>query len=47
MSFLYLGLPLPFIFDPDASPRDNPWLRGVVSGRRVPLLAVPPTQTCP
>jgi signal transduction histidine kinase len=33
----YNGLPLPFIFDPDASPRDNPWLRGVVSGRGEPL----------
>jgi signal transduction histidine kinase len=33
----YNGLPLPFVFDPDASPRDNPWLRGVVSGQGEPL----------
>ena len=33
----YNGLPLPFVFDPDASPRDYPWLRGVVSGQGEPL----------
>ncbi len=33
----YNGLPLPFAFDPDASPRDNPWLRGAVSGQGEPL----------
>jgi signal transduction histidine kinase len=33
----YNGLSLPFVFDPDASPRDNPWLRGAVSGQGEPL----------
>jgi signal transduction histidine kinase len=33
----YNGLPLPFVFDPDASPRDNPWVRGIVSGQGEPL----------
>jgi signal transduction histidine kinase len=33
----YNGLPLPFVFDPDASPRDNPWVRGAVSGQGEPL----------
>jgi len=33
LEITYNGLPLPFIFDPDASPRDNPWVRGVVSGQ--------------
>ncbi len=33
----YNGLPLPFVFDPDASPRDNPWVRGAVAGRGEPL----------
>jgi signal transduction histidine kinase len=31
------GLPLPFVFDPDASPRTNPWMRGIVSGQGEPL----------
>lgn len=35
----YNGLPLPFVFDPDASPRDNPWMRGAVAGRGEPLHA--------
>ena len=33
----YNGLPLPFIFDPDATPSANPWVRGAVSGRGEPL----------
>jgi len=33
----YNGLPLPFVFDPDANPRDNPWVRGAVSGQGEPL----------
>lgn len=33
----YDDLSLPFVFDPDASPRDNPWLRGAVAGRGEPL----------
>ena len=35
----YNGLPLPFVFDPDASPRDNPWVRGAVAGQGEPLHA--------
>ncbi len=31
--FTYNGLPLPIIFDPDAAPSANPWLRGAVSGQ--------------
>ena len=31
------GLPLPIIFDPDATPSADPWLRGAVSGRGEPL----------
>ncbi|MBC8503883.1 MAG: PAS domain S-box protein, partial [Chloroflexi bacterium] len=33
----YNGLPLPFVFDPDATPSANPWVRGVVSGQGEPL----------
>ncbi len=33
----YNGLPLPFIFNPDATPSANPWMRGVVSGEGEPL----------
>ncbi|MBT3392021.1 MAG: PAS domain S-box protein, partial [Chloroflexi bacterium] len=33
----YNGLPLPFTFDPDATPSANPWIRGVVSGMGEPL----------
>ncbi|MFH1634016.1 MAG: histidine kinase, partial [Chloroflexota bacterium] len=29
----YKDLPLPFIFDPDATPSANPWMRGIVPGR--------------
>jgi len=29
----YNGLPLPFTFDPDATPSANPWLRGVIPGQ--------------
>ncbi|MBP7962919.1 MAG: response regulator [Caldilineaceae bacterium] len=31
------GLPLPILFDPDATPAANPWLRGAVSGLGEPL----------
>ncbi|MEJ2208973.1 MAG: HAMP domain-containing sensor histidine kinase [Anaerolineae bacterium] len=33
----YDDLSLPFLFDPDASPRENPWLRGIVAGQGEPL----------
>lgn len=39
--FTYNGLPLPFIFDPDATPSANPWMRGAVSGQGEPLHLIP------
>jgi signal transduction histidine kinase/DNA-binding NarL/FixJ family response regulator len=33
------GLPHAFVFDPDASPRAAPWMRGIVSGQGEPLHA--------
>ena len=33
----YNGLPLPYTFNPDATPSTNPWIRGVVSGMGEPL----------
>jgi|GEM_PF-55674 len=30
--FTYNGLPAPLVFDPDATPSANPWLRGVTPG---------------
>ncbi|MBN1148624.1 MAG: diguanylate cyclase [Anaerolineales bacterium] len=33
----YNGLPLPYRFDPDASPSANPWMRGMVSGHKESL----------
>ncbi len=33
IEFTYNGLPLPFTFDPDATPSVNPWIRGIVPGR--------------
>ena len=33
----YNGLPLPFTYDPDATPSANPWVRGAVSGQGEPL----------
>jgi diguanylate cyclase (GGDEF)-like protein len=39
--FTYNGLPLPFTFDPDATPSANPWMRGAVSDQGEPLHVLP------
>jgi signal transduction histidine kinase/CheY-like chemotaxis protein/HPt (histidine-containing phosphotransfer) domain-containing protein len=33
LDFTYNGLPNPLLYDPDATPSANPWLRGVLSGQ--------------
>ncbi len=39
--FTYNGLPQHIFFDPNSSPSDTPWLRGVVAGRGEPLHELP------
>jgi signal transduction histidine kinase/DNA-binding NarL/FixJ family response regulator len=38
LDFTYNGLPTPVLYDPDATPSANPWLRGVLSGQEPRLI---------
>lgn len=38
---VFIGLPLPILFNPNATPSANPWMRGAVSGQGEPLHVLP------